>query len=409
MKTFTLVLSVERLNTALRLASQALDKTLTGHTLFGVYQKILVEPDTLGLKFTVVNLDYAAQIIIASYHYSAEGEMFPFSIEQLELLTLLPKLKGEVQITVEYNGDESKDKLTIVQHSPTKINYSIAISNPDNFPNIPAPETKSASVISVLPDTFRVGFDCVNHVKRNTPIAKKAADLNPTEGVRLRVLNGKIDFTAAMNALVIKWQEQLSNIATSHSIIFSSQTIAYILQATNALKGEEPWVLTIGESQFALERLVDGMIVHISANSVPGTYPDVEKFWVDFTNCLRVNRKQLLASIERASCFVRHPEGQSKTENIVRFHVKEKDKIIIRIPDKFNESLPCDWSESRTAEDITFGFNCAYLKSVLLSSDSETITWEFNTQSKPISLHCERMSAILMPTLLKEAKEAASS
>lgn len=409
MHRFNLVLSVEKLTTALRLATQALDKTLTGYTLFGSYQKILIEPDAVGLKFTVVNLDYAAQVIIASYHYSVEGKLFPFSIDRLELLTLLQKLTGEVEVKVEYAADESSDNLTIVQHSPNKINYSIPISSSDNFPSIPMPEKEGASIISISPDILKVGLNCVNHVKRNSPVAKKASDLNPTEGVRFRVSGNKIDFTAAMTVMVIKWQEDLPGDTKSQSIIFSSQTITYILQATNALKGSEPWTLTIGESQFALERLVDGMIVHISANSVPGAYPDVEQFWDNFTNCLRINRKQLLASIERASCFVRYPEGQSKTENIVRVHVKDKDKITVHIPNKFEESLPCDWSKARTADDITFGFNCTYLRSVLLSSESETITWKFNTQSKPINLHCEHMSAILMPTLLKEAKEAASS
>ena len=283
----------------------------------------------------------------------------------LDIVSRLPE--GEIVFEV------SNLLLTLTNSSG---NYAVRTMEPDEYPDLPDISENPLWQIEFNPEGLAAGI-------RNTAFAASTDEAKQVlSGIHLKVSGTCLALAATDGHRLSLTSVESRDASDGEDTEFKATIPLRAMREVERLlqRYSDPIVLNFSEDQVLLRTKGDGKTATIVARTLQGAYPNYPDLIPPvFSRRILIDRKRLLASIERISVFA---VGKSPA---CLFEISEEDQ---RISLSTATQDIGNGRESITAQvtgtDITFGFNIKYLLDILKASDSTEIELHTNSALTPV-------------------------
>jgi len=314
---------------------------------------------------TIKSTDLEITVVV---HLSASIEsMGSVAIPLQMLLNITNELHDETRITI--SADE-ENKINI---STDHGNYNIVGKPADEFPNTPEVETKKQ---------IDLESGVLKQIINNTAFAVSRDDLKPAlTGVLFKFDQKNITAVATDGHRLVKYETTNGGDSAGFDDVIVPKKFLNLLsggleeEKINLSVGENHLTTTVGTDQY-FTRIIDEKFPDFD-----GVIPkDNDK---NFT----VNKNSLLSAVKRVSIF------SNKTTHQIALKLNNEEAVVstedAEQSTKASEKIKGDYK----GEDITVGYNAAYLKDVLSHIENDDVVVQLKS---PIS------AALFLPKKQKE-------
>jgi len=303
----------------------------------------------------------------------------------LDIVSRLPE--GEIVFKV------SDLLLTLTNSSG---NYAVRTMEPDEYPELPDISENPLWQIEFNPEGLAAGI-------RNTAFAASTDEAKQVlSGIHLKVSGGYLELAATDGHRLSLTSVMSGDASDGEGTEFKATIPLRAMREVERLlqRCSDPIVLNFSEDQVLLRTKGDGKTATIVARTLQGAYPNYPDLIPPvFTQKILVDRKRLLASVERINVFAL---GKSPA---CLFAISEEDQCISlssQTQDIGNgrESI----AAQVTGTDITFGFNIKYLLDILKAGNSPEIELHANSAFAPVvfkPLGGANVTFLMMPVQLR--------
>ncbi|MBZ4662514.1 MAG: polymerase subunit beta [Caloramator sp.] len=302
------------------------------------------------VTFTATDLDLGIETFIETEVYQ-EGATVVNSKLFGEFIRKLPNDK--IIIKMENNN---------VYITCQKSEFVLLGNNPDEFPKLPTINENSM---------YEISQDLIKSMIRSTIFAIAQEETRPIlTGVLFEVKDGKLSFVAldgyrlALKRYDIDSENEISAVIPGKTLNEISKILETTDEKAKITFTPNHILFNLGNTK-VISRLLDGEFINYS-QIIPEEY----------RLKVKVNRNELLDSIERASLLAR--EGKT---NLIKFDIKDSNMIITS-----NSQLGKVYEEVNIeleGENLKIAFNSKYFLDVLRIIDSDEIYLEFTTNVSP--------------------------
>lgn len=263
---------------------------------------------------------------------------------------------GEIEITVGKNN--------AVNIKTKKSFFKIMGLEPDDFPKLPEPTSEQSFEIE-----SRTLKECLNLTAFATSKDETRYTLNGVLGV----FKGKKARFVATDGKRLASIEKEIDLPTEIQleVIIPGKTITEVVKICSEESGKIKVSFAQNQIMFQIKETV------LVSRLIEGRFPNYEQVIPKETKIkTSVNRQELLSCLKRVSLLTSQENQAVKIDFI-------KDKLLIssRSPNlgEAKEEIPA----KITGDDLTIGFNPAYVIDVLKNLDDETITLSMTEPDKP--------------------------
>ncbi len=308
----------------------------------------------------------------------------------MDIVSRLPE--GEIVV------DESESLLTLTTLSG---NYEVRTMEPDQYPKLPDVVNDSLWQIQFNPEGLAAG------IKNTASFASTDEAKQVLSGIHFKVRPEGLEFAATDGhrlSLTTVPSGEPETPAVEEGTEFDATIPLRVMREFERLlhKYSEPVILYFSKDQVLMRTSENGKDTTIVARTLDGSYPNypdlIPKF---FARKITINRKTLLATIERISVFV-----HGKLLHC-RFAVSEGDQAIVISTEKQDIGQGRESVEAQiTGGDITYGFNIKYLLDILRTAQSDEIEMHSNQPLaqvvfKPVG--DPNVLFLMMPTQIRDS------
>ena len=299
------------------------------------------------------------------------------------LLDVTNELPEDTRITIEV-GDKNKTKIK------TEIGaYDISGKPAEEFPA--APQLDNEQEINISAESF-------SDLIQKTSFAVSRDDLKPAlTGVLFRFNKDEITAVATDGHRLVKYLKKNKNdVSYSGDIIVPKK---FLKLAANVLPGEKEATVCTGKTHLKMAIGGDTYYTRIIGERFPDFDSVIPK---DNEKELVVNRKNLLSAVRRVSIF-----SNRSTQQIALVLTKEKQQITTEDPEKSSRAKE-NIEGKYSGEELTIGYNAAYLKDVLSHIPSDQVVVKLNSSISAALFYPEQqeggseLTTLLMPIRLNE-------
>ena len=347
----------------LQSALQKLSKATPSRATLPILNSVLIEVSEQLTTIKSTDLEITVIVKLAASIESVGSVAVPLQM----LLGITNELADESRIEI---TADSENKITI---STDKGNYDIVGKPFDEFPNTPSVESKI---------NLTINGQTLKDIINTTSFAVSRDDLKPAlTGVLFKFDKDSLTAVATDGHRLVKYEN--SNNESSDNVgdvivpkkFLNLLSVGFDVESVQLSLGENHLTTNIGNDQY-FTRIIDEK------------FPDFDSVIPnDNDKNLTVDKKDLLSAVKRVSIF------SNKSTHQIALSLNG-DQITISTEDaeqstKAKEVVVGNY----TGENITVGYNAAYLKDVLSHIGSDKITVQLKS---PIS------AALFIPTVQEE-------
>ena len=299
------------------------------------------------------------------------------------LLDVTNELPEETRITIEV-GDKNKAKITTDSGT-----YDITGREADEFPAIP--ELNDKRQINVSAESF---LDLV----QKTSFAVSRDDLKPAlTGVLFRFNQNDITAVATDGHRLVKYLKKEENSGTYAGDIIVPKK--FLKLSSTVLPGQQEATVWVGSTHLTMAVGGDTYYTRIIDERFPDFDSVIPK---DNENELIVNRMALLSGVRRVSIF-----SNRSTHQIALALSKDENQITTEDPEKASSAKE-NIEGKYNGQDLTIGYNAAYLKDILAHIPSDEVVVKLNSSISAALFYPKtqegntELTTLLMPIRLNE-------
>lgn len=267
---------------------------------------------------------------------------------------------------------------------------------PDEYPKLPDISENRLWQIEFNPEGLAAGI-------RNTAFAASTDEAKQVlSGIHLKASATNLELASTDGHRLSLVSVISEDSEAKEGVEFEATIPLRVMREVEKLlqKCSDPIVLNFSEDQVLLRTEGDGKTATIVARTLQGSYPNYPDLIPPvFARKILVERKKLLASIERISVFA---IGKSPT---CLFAISAEDQCISLSSETQDMGNGREIIEAQvTGSDITFGFNIKYLLDILKAGHSTEIELHANSALAPVVLKPlgdPNVTFLMMPVQLR--------
>ena len=344
-------------------ALQKLSKATPSRATLPILNSVLIDVGEESTTIKSTDLEITVIVKLAASIESVGSVAAPLQM----LLNITNELMDDSRLEIKV---DSGNKINI---STDNGNYDIVGKPSDEFPNTPSVESKNS---------FSIKSEVLKEIINTTSFAVSKDDLKPAlTGVLFKFNNNSLTAVATDGHRLVKYENTNNDLGSNVGDVIVPKkflnllSVGFDVDSVQLSLGENHLTTTIGSDQY-FTRIIDEK------------FPDFDSVIPkDNDKNLVVGKKELLSAVKRVSIF------SNKSTHQIALGLKGED-VVVSTEDaeqstKANEQIKGQYQ----GEDITVGYNAAYLKDVLSHISSEEITIQLKS---PIS------AALFLPLKQKE-------
>ena len=336
----------------LQTALQKLSKATPSRATLPILNSVLFSVSETNTTIKSTDLEITVVVQLSTSVESVGGVAIPLQV----LLNITNELPDETRITI---GADEENKINI---STDHGNYNIVGKPAEEFPNTPEIETKKQ---------IDLESSVLKQIINNTAFAVSRDDLKPAlTGVLFKFNQKNITAVATDGHRLVKYET--TNNTTSEEL----EDVIVPKKFLNLLSGgfeEEKINLSVGENHLTTTVGSDQYFTRIIDEKFPDFDGVIPK---DNDKNFTVNKNNLLSAVKRVSIF------SNKTTHQIALKLNNEQALIstedAEQSTKASEKIKGDYK----GEDITVGYNAAYLKDVLSHINNDEVVVQLKS---PIS------------------------
>ena len=327
----------------LQAALQKLSKATPSRSTLPILNSVLVTVSENETTIKSTDLEITVIVKLAASIETVGSVAAPLQM----LSSITNELPDEMRIDFEVN---SENKIKILTEYD---DYNIVVKPADEFPNTPEIETKNQ---------IEIEASTLKEIVSKTVFAVSRDDLKPAlTGVLFKFLKNNLTAVATDGHRLVKYEKtNEENISVFGDIIVPKKFLNLLLGGLDGGKIK----LTIGENHLTTTIGNDHYYTRIIDEKFPDFDGVIPK---DNDKNLIINKKRLLSAVKRVSIF------SNKSTHQIALRLNDEDLLVsTEDPEqstKAKENIKGEYS----GENITVGYNAAYLKDVLSHIDDESI------------------------------------
>ena len=336
----------------LQTALQKLSKATPSRATLPILNSVLFSVDEN--KTTIKSTDLEITVVVSLPASVEEGGGVAIPLHML--LNITNELPDETRVNIK---TDEENKINI---STDSGNYNIVGKPADDFPNTPDVETKN---------NIEIDGGTLKQVINKTAFAVSRDDLKPAlTGVLFKFNQNNITTVATDGHRLVKY-ETTNNTATDQAedVIVPKK----FLNLLSGSLGDEKIKLSVGENHLTTTVGSDQYFTRIIDEKFPDFDGVIPK---DNDKNFNVDRNLLLSAVKRVSIF-----SNKSTHQIALQLNSEQASVSTEDPEqstKASEEIKGNYQ----GDDITVGYNAAYLKDVLSHINSDEVVVQLKS---PIS------------------------
>ncbi len=334
-------------------------KAVPVRTTMNILQCILIDAQSGTIRLTANDMELAIETVL-------EGTVEKKGIAAIDAKMLSEIVRKLPQGDVIIETDENMNVVITCQKAFIRIEGKEG----DDFPGIPIIEKNYSFVISQF--TLR-------EIIRQTIFSISQNDTNPIMTGELFECSGSVFRVISLDGHRISMRyTNLKEDASSFKVIVPGKTLNEI---SKLLSGEMDDLVNIHVSRdhimFELENTV------IVSRLIEGNYFRVDQMIpTDFQTKVKVNRRELIESVERSILFVNE---EDKKPIVMDIHDQGMDLSIRSQKGSYDDSIP----SVNEGKDLKIGFNPKLLIDFLRAIDDETVDFYFVNSKAPCVIRDE--------------------
>lgn len=307
---------------------------------------VLIEVLETKLKLSATDLDVSITASLECASSKRGSVALPARILS-DIIKELP----ESEITVEATANRVEIRIP-------NGSYKIATVSADDFPKLPAVNTKKEIRIS--------GDDLVNMI-RKTSFACSTDETRPTlNGVLWQTKGERMQMVATDGHRLAKMSVENTKLKGLHEDVIIPPKVLNLIPKFVGSESQEVGII-FGENNIVFN--LDGVI--LTSRLIEGPYPNFEQVIpTDNDKKLRVNKEELASAVRRVSILSNALTRQ------VKFTVKDSDLTLSTtnadVGGEGKEVLSCDYD----GEELVMGYNAIYVADILSKIDDDEVIFE---------------------------------
>ncbi|MDK2919579.1 MAG: polymerase subunit beta [Candidatus Petromonas sp.] len=333
-------------------AVNIVQKAVSTKTTLPILKGILLEANENKLKLVGNDLDIGIESHIEA-NIINEGAIVVSSRIFGDIIRKLPDSDVEIEV-------DSQNNISIkCENSDFKLVGQTSIE----FPELPHVQQE---------DTYVIGQDLFRNMIRQTAFATSQDETRPVlTGALIEIEDNNISMVA-IDGYRLALRQAYLNSTTSNKAVVPGKTLNEI---SRILSNESDGNIYISFTDKHILFTIDE--VRIISRLLEGEFINYEQIIPrEYKSKVRVNTKELLNSIERASLLAK--EGKN---NLIKFSIK--DELMYISSNVEIGSVKEEVNIDLEGDDLEIGFNSKYLLDALKVVDSEEINLEFTTSVSP--------------------------
>lgn len=335
-------------------AINIVSKAVSSRTTLPILECILLTADENGLKLTSNDMELAIESAYIDADIETEGNV---ALEAKFFSDIIRKVNGEeVNISVD-------DKF-VATISCGKSEFKISGQNGEDFPPIPEVEKNDKYVISQTE---------LKNLIRQTIFSVSQDESKPIlTGEYIEIEGNMIDFVSVDGYRISYKQSELVQSSGTKSAIVPGKSLGEIAKILSADEDEKA-VIYFTDNHIMVD--IDGNIV--VSRLIQGDFIKYQQsFTNDYKTSAKINKNEMLNSLERASLIAR-----DSRKIPVKMEISGSNIIITS-----NAETSTAYEEVSSEIDgdkLLIAFNPKYLIDALRAIDDEEVYIHFNTQLSP--------------------------
>lgn len=331
---------------------QKLSKGTPARSTLPILSCVLIEVDNNGVFLRTTDLEIAISC-------KTDASIEDFGSAAIPLQTLL-EIASELQnarITITVNSEQQ------VELTTDSGKYDLMGKPVEEFPALPDTDNRKASGID---------SETLKEIIKLTTFAISKDELKPAlTGVLFRFENNKLTTVATDGHRMVRFiKKEFKNNEFVGDVIIPRK---FLNLMSTFLMYDEEIQIWVGDNNLTAQIGPDTIYTRL----IDERYPDFESVIpVNNEKIVTVKKEQLLSAVKRVSIFSNrstHQIALEISESTITIKTEDPEKV-----SKGKESIQAKLK----GDDITIGYNAAYLKDILLHIDSEFVVMMLKT---PIS------------------------
>ena len=319
-----------------------------------ILNNVLIETDKEKNKIVITGTDLEIGVIVKCDAQILEGGSITIPAKKLfEIIRELPE--GEI--------DLNAGKNTTIAIKTKKTLFKISGLEPTDFPTLPKPTSEK---------TFEIDQNLLKECLSTTSFAASRDEARYTlNGVLVILKDNLIKFVATDGKRLALVERKINTPkGSAFEAILPTKTINELLKT---LSGTGNVKITHSQNQILFEQ----ENITVSSRLIEGKFPNYEQVIPkEEKTTAKVERSGLLGAVKRMSLLTSQENQSVKLD-----FTKGKILVSARTPNlgEAKEELDAEIS----GEDLTIGFNPAYLVEVLKNMTSDAVMLSLSGQDKP--------------------------
>jgi len=328
----------------LQSALQKLSKATPSRSTLPILNSVLINVSENETTIKSTDLEITVIVKMPASIESVGGVAAPLQM----LLNITNELPDEMRVELEVDAE---NKISI---STEYGNYTIVGKPAEEFPNTPTIESEK---------TVNIGSSILKDIIEKTVFAVSRDDLKPAlTGVLFKFQKDNLTAVATDGHRLVKYEKNDNKIDTDlGDIIVPKKFLNLILSGL----GDEEIKLSVGENHLTTTIGEDQYFTRIIDEKFPdfdGVIPkDNDKNFV-------VEKKDLLSAVKRVSIF------SNKSTHQIALNLNNENVLVSTEDPEQSTKARENIKGKYSGEDITVGYNAAYLKDVLSHLDDDEVS-----------------------------------